>query len=131
MMNAGISEGYGDLTATLGMEVGNAEALSGLLQDVERQLALTRLVDADDAEAKKTIMANSLRLVANIARRYSDHGVELVDLMKDGIQGLIHAIKKFEREGGFRFLIYARFCIRKSIEQAIQNRKGAPVLAGC
>lgn len=105
-----------------GLEKDTAEISPKLLLSTEQQLALMSLVKVDDPDAKQQLIAHNLRLVVNIAKRYSDHGVALYDLIKEGIQGLIHALKNFELEGGFRFAAYARQCIRHSIERAIMQQ---------
>ena len=121
----------GDFLAdAFGLEVDKTENLHGLLLDVEQQLALTNLIRADDAGAKKRMIARNLRLVANIAKRFTNRGVALHDLVREGILGLIHALKKFELEGGFRFSTYARLCIRENIERAIGNQNNyLPMIA--
>ena len=110
------------LPEVLGLEMDKAETLRELLLDVEQQLALTNLVRRDDADARQRMIARHLQLVANIAQRYANHGVALFDLVREGIRGLIHALEKFELEGGFRFSTYARLCIRANIERAIRNQ---------
>lgn len=95
------------------------EILQKPLLSSEQQLALMSLVKEDDPDAKQQLITHNLRLVVNIAKRYSDHGVALYGLAREGVQGLIHALKNFELEGGFHFTTYARQCIRHSIESAI------------
>ncbi len=84
--------------------------------------ALMNLVAVDDTDEKQQLIAHNLRLVVNIAKRYSDHGVALLDLIREGNRGLIHAMESFEQEGGFRFATYAARCVRQSIECTIMNQ---------
>jgi DNA-directed RNA polymerase sigma subunit (sigma70/sigma32) len=105
-----------------GFEIKSIEVSQQPLLSAEQQLALMNLVKENDPDAKRQLIAHNLRLVVNIAKRYSDHGVALYDLVREGVQGLIHALKNFELEGGFRFAAYARQCIRQSIERAIMRQ---------
>jgi hypothetical protein len=70
------------------------------------------------------IISHNLRvaLVDNIAMHYVNRGVALPDLIKEGNQGLTHALENFEVEGGSRFSSYAARCIRQHIEHAITSR---------
>jgi RNA polymerase nonessential primary-like sigma factor len=88
----------------------------------QQQLALMNLVKVDDPIAKRQVIAHNLRLVVNIAKRYSNCGVALLDLVSEGTMGLIHALKYFELEGGFRFAAYAAQCVRQNIERTIINQ---------
>lgn len=90
-----------------------------LLLSAEQQRALTGLVQEDDAEAKQKIIVQNLRLVVSIAKRNTGRGLELFDLVREGNQGLIHALEKFESAKGFRFSIYATWCICQNIERAL------------
>jgi RNA polymerase nonessential primary-like sigma factor len=98
------------------------EALSQPLLSEQQKLALINLVRVDDPDVKQKMIAQNLRLVVNIAKRYGDHGVALLELVREGICGLIHALENFEREGGFRFESYAVQCVRRSIEHVILNQ---------
>jgi RNA polymerase nonessential primary-like sigma factor len=79
-------------------------------------------VRAGDFEARQTMIERNLRLVVNIAKRYLNRGIPLLDLVEEGNLGLIHALEKFEPERGFRFSTYATWWIRQGIEHAIMNQ---------
>jgi RNA polymerase nonessential primary-like sigma factor len=99
------------------------DTLQHPLLSQQQQLALQNLVQVEDPDIKQKLITQNLRLVVNIAKRYCDHGVALLDLVREGIHGLIHALENFEREGGFRFESYAVQCVRRSIELVIINQK--------
>ena len=82
----------------------------------------SRLALAGDESARQRMIESNLRLVVNIARRYINRGLQLLDLIEEGNLGLIHAVKKFDPERGFRFSTYATWWIRQSIERAIMNQ---------
>jgi RNA polymerase nonessential primary-like sigma factor len=83
-----------------------------------------RVQDGDDMARKKMIEAN-LRLVVKIARYYCNRGLPFLDLIEEGNMGLMHAVKKFDPERGFRFSTYATWWIRQTIERAIMNQSRA------
>lgn len=98
-------------------EIGIAPLLSA---DEEKRVA--RLAQLGDEAARQRMIESNLRLVVNISRRYFNRGVPLLDLIEEGNLGLIHAVKKFDPERGFRFSTYATWWIRQNIERAIMNQ---------
>ena len=75
---------------------------------------------------KQQMLCFYLRKVVAIARSHTHHGLSLLELVNEGISGLILAARKFEREGGFRFSSYATQHIRHSMECAIGNMEAGP-----
>ncbi|MCL2874951.1 MAG: RNA polymerase sigma factor RpoS [Betaproteobacteria bacterium] len=99
-----------------------SEIAANPLLSAQEEAALAHKVRSGDFEARQTMIKCNLRLVVNIAKRYLNRGIPLLDLVEDGNLGLIHALGKFEPERGFRFSTYATWWIRQSIEHAIMNQ---------
>jgi RNA polymerase nonessential primary-like sigma factor len=94
-----------------------------LTADEEKTFA--RRAQNGDEPARQRMIESNLRLVVKIARRYINRGLPLLDLIEEGNLGLIHAVKKFDPERGFRFSTYATWWIRQTIERAIMNQSGS------
>ncbi len=97
--------------------------ISPLLTADEEKHFARRALRGDEAARQRMIESN-LRLVVKISRRYLNRGLPLLDLIEEGNLGLIHAVKKFDPERGFRFSTYATWWIRQTIERAIMNQSG-------
>ena len=95
------------------------------LLSAEEERACARLAQRGDESARQRMIECNLRLVVKIARRYVNRGLPFLDLIEEGNLGLIHAVKKFDPERGFRFSTYATWWIRQTIERAIMNQSGA------
>ncbi|KAK9804222.1 hypothetical protein WJX72_001922 [[Myrmecia] bisecta] len=74
------------------------------------------------AEAKDLMIQYNLRLVVAVAKKYANHGVELRDLIPEGIAGLTKAIAKFDPAKGFKFSTYAHWWIRQAISRSISEQ---------
>ena len=98
-------------------EVGTSKLLTA-----DEEVAIARRIRQGDESARHCMIESNLRLVVNLARRYIDRGLPLLDLIEEGNLGLIHAVRKFDPERGFRFSTYATWWIRQTIERAIMNQ---------
>jgi RNA polymerase nonessential primary-like sigma factor len=98
-------------------EIGASRLLTA---DEEKSIA--RRIQKGDEDARQRMIESNLRLVVKIARRYSNRGLPLLDLIEEGNLGLMHAVGKFDPERGFRFSTYATWWIRQTIERAIMNQ---------
>jgi RNA polymerase primary sigma factor len=86
----------------------------------KRQNDLRLRIEAGSAARERLVMANT-RLVVSIAKRYQDRGLPFIDLVQEGLIGLIRATKKFDPKRGTRFSTYATWWIRQAITRAIDN----------
>ena len=106
------------------------DAMSLFLQEVRRYPLLTRAEEVDlakrteqgDLEAKSRLVNSNPRLVISNARKYQSQDMPLLDLIQEGILGLIRAAEKFEWRKGYKFSTYATFWIRQAIQRALDNR---------
>ncbi len=106
------------------------DAMSLFLHEVRRYPLLTReqevelaqAIERGDLEAKARLVNSNLRLVISNARKYQGHDLPLLDLIQEGILGLIRAAEKFDYRKGFKFSTYATFWIRQAIQRALDNR---------
>jgi RNA polymerase primary sigma factor len=87
--------------------------------DVEREALLDEVRAGDVARAELT--SANLRLVVSVARRYSNRGLPLIDLIQEGNIGLLRAVEKFDWRRGFKFSTYATWWIRQAVSRAIAD----------
>jgi RNA polymerase sigma factor (sigma-70 family) len=87
----------------------------------EEEVEISKHIAEGDEEAKKKLIASNLRLVVNIAKKYSKLGIPLQDLIQEGNIGLIKAAEKFDYKKGKKFSTYATFWIKQSILRYISS----------
>jgi len=89
----------------------------------EEEIELAQAVERGDLEAKERLINSNLRLVVSNARRYMRQDLNLLDLIQEGILGLIRAAEKFDYRKGFKFSTYATFWIRQAIQRALESKE--------
>ena len=87
----------------------------------EEEKNLFRRLAAGDESARREIVEANLRLVVNIAKRFQNQGLELMDLINEGNIGLINATRRFKPELGYRFSTYATWWIRQAVGRGVSN----------
>jgi RNA polymerase sigma-32 factor len=90
-----------------------------LLDPQEEYMLAKRWREHEDTEAAHKLVTSHLRLVAKIAMGYRGYGLPIGDVIAEGNIGLMHAVKRFEPERGFRLATYAMWWIRASIQEYI------------
>jgi RNA polymerase primary sigma factor len=88
----------------------------------EQEVELSQRVEQGDREAKEQMINSNLRLVVSLAKKYQGNDLPLLDLIQEGILGLIRAVEKFDWRKGFKFSTYATFWIRQAIQRGIANK---------
>ena len=89
------------------------------IKDINRQMSIG---EAKSRRAKKEMVEANLRLVISIAKKYTNRGLQFLDLIQEGNIGLMKAVDKFEYRRGYKFSTYATWWIRQAITRSIADQ---------
>jgi RNA polymerase primary sigma factor len=116
-VNGDLAESTTDALQLFLNEMGKYKLLTA-----EEEVELAKRIERGDKEAKDLMVNSNLRLVVSIAKKYQGHGLSLLDLVQEGIIGLIRAVEKFDWRRGFKFSTYATWWIRQAVQRGVANK---------
>ncbi len=121
--NSSVIESHTDVIRAAQDKLGHIEARAGLpiggLKEINRRMSIG---EAKARRAKKEMVEANLRLVISIAKKYTNRGLQFLDLIQEGNIGLMKAVDKFEYRRGYKFSTYATWWIRQAITRSIADQ---------
>src|SRR5437660_4856492 len=113
---------YLAVASTAALQLFLNEAGRYKLLTASEEVELAKRIERGDKEAKDLMINSNLRLVVSIAKKYQGHGISLLDLIQEGIIGLIRAVEKFDWRRGYKFSTYATWWIRQAVQRGVANK---------